>query len=288
MCEAGGLGQLTASSLPEPEALRREIAKVRSLTTKPFAVNFALGHRDLAPYLDVALEERVAAISVTGGNPEPLFKQADASGVGVLKFALVAATRQAQKAEALGADAVIAVGFEGGGHIGRDDIGSLVLIPRIVDSVRIPVAGSGGISDGRGLAAALCLGASGIEMGTRFVATRECRAHRAYKQALIDGNETDTIIIERSLGRPGRALKNSFSESIVRAESEGKPLEDILPLISGRANQAAAIDGDLQSGFVWAGQVMGMIHDVPSVSDLLTRLVDDAERILRERSAGQS
>ena len=273
VCEAGGLGQITAASMADGEALRREIQALRRLTSKPFAVNFAIGHLPLEPLLDVALQEAAPVISVTGGNPEDLFRRADASGVPVKKLVLVAGTRQAQKAEALGADAVIAVGFEGGGHIGRDDIGSLVLIPRVVDSVRIPVVASGGIGDGRGLAAALCLGAEGIEMGTRFVATRECIASAAYKQAIVAGKETDTIIIERSLGRPGRALRSSYTAAIVAAESDGKALDEILPLIGRQANRAAALNGDMEYGFVWAGQVMGLINDAPTVAELLDRIM---------------
>ena len=145
----------------------------------------------------------------------------------------------------------------------------------------IPVVASGGIGDGRGLAAALCLGAEGIEMGTRFVATRECIAHEAYKQALIQGRETDTILIERSLGRPGRALHNAFADAIVRAESEGRPQEEVLALVSGAVNRTAAIAGDLEHGFVWAGQVMGLINDMPTVRDLLQRMVEDAQQRLR-------
>lgn len=281
VCEAGGLGQITAASMPDGQALRREIRLMRTLTARPFAVNFAIGHRPLEELLDITLDEGVPIISITGGNPEPLIKRADASGVKVRKLVLVAGTRQAQKAEALGADAVIAVGFEGGGHIGRDDIGTMVLVPRVVDSVRIPVVASGGIGDGRGLAAALVMGAQGIEMGTRFVATQECIAHAAYKQAIVNGKETDTILIERSLGRPGRALRSAFTEAIVRAEGEGRPIEEILPLVSGEANRRAAIEGDLEHGFVWAGQVMGLINDVPTVKELLERIVVDAERVLR-------
>jgi len=285
VCEAGGLGQITAAALPDAEALRREIRLLRSLTSRPFAVNFAIGHRPLESYLDITLEEGVEIVSVTGGNPEPLFKRADVSGVKVRKLALVAGTRQAQKAESLGADAVIAVGFEGGGHLGRDDIGSMALIPRVADSVRIPVVASGGIGDGRGLAAALCLGAEGIEMGTRFVATQECIAHVAYKQALVSGKETDTILIERSLGRPGRALRNAFADGIVRAESEGRPIEELLALVSGKVNRMAALDGDLEHGFVWAGQVMGLIGDIPTVRELLDRLVTEAQQVLQAASS---
>jgi NAD(P)H-dependent flavin oxidoreductase YrpB (nitropropane dioxygenase family) len=284
VCEAGGLGQISAASMPDGEALRREIRLLRSLTSRPFAVNFAIGHRPLDEFLDIALSEGISIISVTGGNPEALFKRADSSGVAVHKLALVAGTRQAQKAESLGAAAVIAVGFEGGGHIGRDDVGTLVLVPRVVDSVSIPVVASGGIGDGRGLAAALCLGAQGIEMGTRFVATQECIAGAAYKQALLNAKESDTILIERSFGRPGRALRTIYTEGIVRAESDSLATEEILPMVSGQANRRAAIDGDLEHGFVWAGQVTGMIVDVPTVGSLLDRIVADAERILEQAS----
>ncbi|MHB9145634.1 MAG: NAD(P)H-dependent flavin oxidoreductase [Symbiobacteriia bacterium] len=275
---AGGLGQITAASFPEASELRREIQRARAATVRPFGINFALGHWDWNRHLEVALEEDVAAVTVTGGNPEPLFERL--AGSPIKKLVLVAGVRQAQKAEALGADAVIAVGYEGGGHLGRDDIGTLVLVPRIVDSVRLPVLASGGIGDGRGLAAALTLGAEGIEMGTRFVATRECVAHAAYKEAVTQARETDTVIIERSLGRPGRALRSSFTEDILRREGEGAALEDLLPFIGGEANQRAALAGQLSEGFAWAGQVVGLIGDVPTVADLLARLEAEAESAL--------
>src|SRR5690606_12655460 len=163
---AGGLGQITALSLESPEQLREEIRKVREKTDRPFGVNFAFGNygKGYEPMVEVAIEEKVPVISMTGGNPTPMFKMLE--GVDVKKLVLVAARRQAQKAEELGADAVMVVGQEGGGHLGRDDVGTMVLVPQVVDSVSIPVIASGGIGDGRGLMAALSLGAEGIEMGT--------------------------------------------------------------------------------------------------------------------------
>ncbi|EKP95224.1 2-nitropropane dioxygenase-like enzyme [Thermaerobacter subterraneus DSM 13965] len=277
---AGGLGQLTAATMESPEVLRQEIRRVRERTDRPFGVNFAIGHRDLSEFVRVTIEEQVPVISVTGGNPEPLFKAFE--GHPVLKMVLVAGVRQAQKAEALGADAVIAVGVEGGGHIGRDDIGTLVLVRRVVESVQIPVLASGGIVDGRGLAAALVLGADGIEMGTRFVATVECPAHPAYKQALVEARETDTVVIERSLGRPGRVLRGPWPERILEAEARGAGLDELLPLISGKANTRAALEGKLDEGFVWAGQGVGLIRDIPTVAELLRRMVDEAAAALRE------
>lgn len=279
---AGGLGQITAASFATPEDLRAEIQRARRLTDKPFGVNFAIGHRPLDDLLDVALDENVAVITVTGGNPEPLFRRM--AGHPARKLVLVAGVRQAQKCEELGADAVIAVGYEGGGHLGRDDVGTIVLLPRVATAVSIPVVASGGIGDGRGLAAALALGAEGIEMGTRFVATRECVAHPAYKEALVRARETDTAIIERSIGRPARVLRGPAADRVLSAEARGAGIEELLPLISGEVNRRAAIEGDLDAGFVWAGQVVGLIDDVPTVAELVERIVTDA-RAAVERAA---
>lgn len=277
---AGGLGQITAMSLPSPEALREEIRKVRSMTTKPFGVNFAIGqhNRTYEPMLDAALEEGVKIISITGGNPEPLIRRSEPYGV--TKLVLVAAVRQAQKAESIGADAVMAVGQEGGGHLGRDDIGTFVLIPRVVDAVRIPVLASGGIGDGRGLAAALALGAEGVEMGTRFIATKECvHAHPAYQQALIEGTELDTSVIKRSLGAPARVVRTKGSDLILEKEREGADYEALKLYISGERNRSFIYEGDAQSGFGWAGQVIGLIDDVPTVQELFDRMMRQVHEV---------
>lgn len=282
---AGGLGQITAASFPTPETLREEIRLCKSLTSKPFAINFALGHRPLNDLLDVSLEEGVRHVSFTAGNPEAMIKQIRDSGLEseVKILVLIAGIRAAQKAESLGAHTVIAVGFEGGGHLGRDDIGTLVLVPRIVDSVKIPVLASGGIGDARGYAAALALGADGIEMGTRFVATQECIAHQRYKEALVQARETDTQVIERSIGRPARVLTGPFVNQIAALESSTPPptIEQLLPYISGERNKRAAIEGVLDEGFIWAGQVAGLIHDIPTVQQLLDRFTSGAEAIIK-------
>ncbi|NGQ93654.1 nitronate monooxygenase [Brevibacillus sp. SYP-B805] len=275
---AGGLGQITAMSLPSPEALREEIRKVRTMTEKPFGVNFAIGqyNRPYEHMLEVALEEGVKVISVTGGNPEPFIRRLD--GHDVKKLVLVAAVRQAQKAEAIGADAVMAVGQEGGGHLGRDDIGTFVLIPRVVDAVKIPVLASGGIGDGRGIAAALALGAEGVEMGTRFIATQECvHAHPAYKEALLRGTEHDTAVIKRTLGAPARVVRTPGSDRILSMEAEGAGYEQLKEYISGERNRAFIYEGNAQEGFGWAGQVIGLIHDVPTVQELFDRMFAEAE-----------
>jgi NADH:quinone reductase (non-electrogenic) len=277
---AGGLGQITAMSLGSPELLREEIIKVKKLTDKPFGVNFAIGQhgRPFSDFLQVAIEEEVPVVSMTGGNPAPIFTQLE--GTPIKKLVLVAARRQAVKAEELGADAVMVVGQEGGGHLGRDDIGTMVLIPQVVDAVSIPVIASGGIGDGRGLMAALSLGAEGVEMGTRFIATKECiHAHEGYKQALVEGNESDTAVIKRSLGAPARAIANSWTDKILEMEKNNNGYEQLKDLISGEANKRYIYDGAFDEGFAWAGQVMGMIKDIPTVAELFNRMIKEAEQI---------
>jgi enoyl-[acyl-carrier protein] reductase II len=284
---AGGLGQISAVTIPGGvDGLRNEIRAVRELTDRPFAVNFAISsRRDIMDLVETALAEDVRIMSFTAGNPEPFLKRLE--GTGVTTLILVAGVRQAQKVEELGGSAVIAVGYDGGGHLGRDDIGTMVLVPRILESVTIPVLASGGIGNGRGLAAALAMGAGGIEMGTRFVATAECIAHDNYKQALVAARETDTRIIERSLGTPGRVLHGAIGDRILEHEEAGDR-DEVIRLISGKVNQRGAIDGALDEGWVWSGQVAGLIHDVPTVKQLLTRMVQEADDLIRNAVAAFS
>ncbi|HSI66666.1 MAG TPA: nitronate monooxygenase family protein [Planococcus sp. (in: firmicutes)] len=280
---AGGLGQITAMSLSTPDQLREEIQKVRKLTDKPFGVNFAIGEhgRAFSHMLDVAIEEDVPVVSMTGGNPTPIFEQLQ--GTSIKKLVLVAARRQAVKAEQLGADAVMVVGHEGGGHLGRDDIGTMVLIPQVVDAVSIPVIASGGIGDGRGWMAAHALGAEGIEMGTRFIATKECvHASEVYKEALVKSTENDTVIIKRSIGAPARTLQNAWTDKILEIENETPTYEALKTFISGEANKKYIYEGKTEEGFGWAGQVTGMITDVPTVQELMDRMVEQASAIRRK------
>lgn len=226
------------------------------------------------------IKEKVPAISITGANPQPVLERI--KGENIRTLVLVAGVRQAQKAEELGADAVMAVGQEGGGHLGRDDIGTMVLIPRVVDSVSIPVIASGGIGDGRGLLAALSLGAEGIEMGTRFIATQECiHANEKYKQTIVSAKETDTVVIKRTLGAPGRVLKNDLALDIIKREQEGSSYEDLKDMISGKANLKYIYDGNEVEGFGWAGQVIGLINTIPTVQELFDEMILKAETGLR-------
>ncbi|MCD7033955.1 nitronate monooxygenase family protein [Metabacillus sp. GX 13764] len=280
---AGGLGQITAMSLDNPEVLKKEIRRLKTLTDKPFGVNFAIGQhgRPYEDMLQAAVDEKVPVISMTGGNPAQILDYL--KGTDVKKLVLTAAVRQAVKAEELGADAVMVVGQEGGGHLGRNDTGTFVLVPQTADAVSIPVIASGGIADGRGLMAALSLGAEGIEMGTRFIAVKECvHAHAAYKEALLKSTENDTAVIKRSIGAPARALSGSFTDKILQLEKESAGYDGLKDYISGEANKKYIYEGKAEEGFGWGGQAAGMIKDIPSAKELIERIAAEADAV-RER-----
>lgn len=277
---AGGLGQLTAMSMEGPDELEKEIDKVREKTVHPFGVNFAIGQhgRPFEEMVQVAIDKKVPVVSVTGGNPAPVIDMVRGTDIKVL--VLVAARRQAVKAEELGADVVMVVGQEGGGHLGRDDVGTFILTPQVVDAVDLPVVASGGIGDGRGLMAALALGADGVEMGTRFIATKECvHAHPSYQKALMEADETSTTVIKRSLKAPARVLKNEWASRILELEEEQVGYEGLKAFISGEANKKFIHDGEHASGFGWAGQIASRIQDVPTVEELFQRMISEAEEI---------
>lgn len=277
---AGGLGQITAMSLGGPEKLREEIHKVKENTDRPFGVNFAIGQhgRPFEHMVQVAIDEQVPAISVTGGNPKPVLDMVKDHPIKTL--VLVAAKRQAIKAEELGADAVMVVGQEGGGHLGRGDVGTFVLTPQVVDAIDIPVVASGGIGDGRGFMSALALGAEGVEMGTRFIATKECKhAHEAYQKAIVEGDEQSTVVIKRSLGTPARAIQNSWTDRILELEKDEPGYDVLKSYISGEANKRYIYEGQDNEGFGWAGQIVGRIQDIPSVAELFNRIIREADDI---------
>ena len=275
---AGGLGQITATSLKDEQSLKHEIELFRQLSNKPFGVNFAISRfkENYMPLLEMAISLDVKIISITGGDPSPVFDRI--RGLGIKTMVLVADVRQAIKAESLGADAIIAVGQEGGGHLGRTDVSTLVLIPRVVDSVSIPVIASGGIGDGRGLLAALALGAEGVEMGTRFIATQECHlASPQYQSDLVKATETDTTVIKKTLKTPGRVLMSDYVNRILELENQGVGYDGLKELVSGLANQHYINTGDATQGYGWAGQVTGLIHDVPTVKELFDRILQQIE-----------
>ncbi|MFC7475304.1 NAD(P)H-dependent flavin oxidoreductase [Dankookia sp. GCM10030260] len=271
---AGGLGQIASAGLDGPAALRAEIRRCRALTALPFAVNFPIGRQDIWPGLEATLEEGVGIIALTAGNPAPYIRRCQEAGAKTL--VLTAGPELAKKAEAVGADMVATVGYEGGGHIGRSDETTLVMVPRVVAAVKIPVLASGGIATGAGLLAALALGAEGVEMGTRFVATAEAQAHAAYKHALAAAAPGDTMIIKRTLGMPGRVLRSAHAEAILAAEAAGAPQAEIVAMIAGGMNARGTDDGDLDGSYVWAGQCVGLFDDVPGAGEVITRMAAEA------------
>ena len=276
---AGGLGILTALTQPTPEALALEIARCRSMTDQPFGVNLTIFPTVNPPpydaYLDVIIRSGVRVVETVGNHLDAYIDKLKAHGVCVIHKCT--AVRHALRAQHNGADAVSIDGFECAGHPGEDDVPGLVLIPAAVRALKIPVIASGGIADGRGMAAALALGAQGINMGTRFCATQEAPIHDHVKQALVRATERDTHLIFRTLRNTGRVLKNAVSDEVVATENRpgGCTFDDIRPLVSGARGRSALASGEIDAGLIWAGQVVGLIDDVPSCDALIQRMVSD-------------
>ncbi len=288
---AGGLGILTALTQPTPEALTKEIARCRDMTDKPFGVNLtilpAIKPPPYAEYAAAAVEAGIKIIETAGQNPEPfmpLFKQ---HGAKVIHKCT--SVRHAVKAQKLGVDAVSVDGFECAGHPGEDDVPNLVLLPAAAQQLTIPFLASGGFGNGRGLAAALSLGADGINMGTRFMATKEAPVHENMKQAMVEATERNTALIFRTLHNTARVFKNAVATEVVEIEknSGGKTnFNDIMHLVSGERGRAAMAKGDVDGGIWTAGQVIGLINDIPTCQELLDRIIAEAEEIIKVRLTG--
>jgi len=285
---AGGIGFMTALTYPDPEGLRAEIRKCRQLTTKPFGVNLTFlptfRPPDYPAYIKVCIEEGVKYIETAGRNPEPYMEQIKKAGLKVIHKCT--SVRHAVKAEKIGCDAVSIDGFEAAGHPGEDDVTSLILIPLTRDAIKIPIIASGGFADGRGLVAALALGADGMNMGTRFMATAEAPVHANIKQALINSSERDTRLIMRSLRNTERVRHNSVVDQILAIESKGDTkIEELAPYVSGLRGKEMLENGDLEKGTLAAGQSMGLIREIPTCKELLDTIMADAERIVHEKFA---
>lgn len=284
---AGGLGILTALTQPTPEDLRTEIRKTRELTDKPFGVNLTIlptiNPVPYDEYVKVAVEEGITVIETAGANPEPYMPLFKEHGMKVVHKCT--AVRHALKAEKVGVDAVSIDGFECAGHPGEDDIPGLVLIPAAADKLSIPFIASGGFADGRGLAAALALGADGINMGTRFMATVESPIHQDVKQAIVDGSELDTILNFRPLRNTVRVRKNLVSTEAVEILEKGGKFEDVQHLVAGARGRTVFEDGDIEAGQWTVGMVQGIINDIPTNHDLVNRIVTDATDIIQNRLA---
>jgi nitronate monooxygenase len=284
---AGGLGILTALTQPSPEDLRREIERCRELTDKPFGVNLTiLPTIKPVPYEDYAraiAESGVGIVETAGRNPEPflpLFKEA-----GIKVIHKCTSIRHSLKAERIGCDMVSVDGFECAGHPGEDDVTNLILLPLAARRLKIPFLASGGLGDGRGLAAALAMGADGINMGTRFMVTREAPIHESVKQAMVDASELDTALIYRSLRNTARVFNNEIAQQVLAIEAQpGETrFEDIRELVSGAKGRELLENGELDQGIWSAGMVVGLIDDIPACEELIQRIVKDAQAIINDR-----
>ncbi|WP_295871460.1 nitronate monooxygenase family protein [uncultured Zhongshania sp.] len=288
---AGGLGILTALTQPTPEDLYREILRCKEMTDLPFGVNLTiLPTINPVPYMEyaeAAIQGGVKIVETAGRSPEdfmPLFK---ANGVRVIHKCT--SVRHALKAERIGCDAVSVDGFECAGHPGEDDVTNMILLPAAAAKLSIPMIASGGIGDAQGLVAALALGAEGINMGTRFVATKEAPVHDNIKQAMVDADERQTALIFRSLNNTARVFRNAIAKQVVEIEGrDGKTdFADIQPLVAGARGRENVLEGGDVDGGIWtAGMVIGLINDIPSCQVLLDRMVSEAEVIISQRLAG--
>jgi NADH:quinone reductase (non-electrogenic) len=285
---AGGLGIITALTQPTPDDLRREIDRCRAMTDKPFGVNLTiLPSVNPPPYADyrrAIIDSGITIVETAGHKPQEHVEDLKAHGVTVIHKCT--AVRHALSAERMGVDAISIDGFECAGHPGEDDIPGLILIPAAADKVKVPMIASGGFGDGRGLVAALALGADGINMGTRFCATVEAPIHQNIKDFIVANDERSTNLIFRRFHNTGRVAKNGISDEVVNISSRpDAEFKDIQPLVSGARGRVALETGEIEAGLVWAGQVQGLIHDVPTVAELMERIVTEAREIARTRLA---
>ncbi|AXF25523.1 nitronate monooxygenase [Burkholderia pyrrocinia] len=289
---AGGLGILTALTQPTPDALGAEIDRCRTMTNLPFGVNLTILPTVKPPpydeYLDVVIAKGIPVVETAGSSPKEFTARLKATGVRVIHKCT--SIRHALSAERNGVDVVSIDGFECAGHPGEDDVGGLVLIPLAAQVLSIPVIASGGIADGRGLAAALALGAEGVNMGTRFCATVEAPIHEDIKHALVCANERETNLIFRTLHNTGRVLRNQVSDEVVSIERRpgGCEFKDIQPLVSGQRGRATLQSGQVNAGLVWAGQTVGLVKDIPTCGELLERMVADCRAALASAASRAS
>ncbi len=273
--QAGGLGIIGAANAPA-EWVRQQIQEVRKITDKPFGVNIML----MSPYAEevarVVAEEKVKVVTTGAGSPEKYMTMWKEAGICVIP--VVASVALAKRMERCGADAVIAEGCESGGHIG--ELTTMVLVPQVADAVQIPVIAAGGIADGRGIAAALMLGAKGVQMGTHFIVTEECWVHENYKDMVIKAKDIDTRVTGRTTGHPVRALRNKMTNEYLKKEAEGAPFEELEMLTLGGLRRAV-IDGDVKNGSVMSGQSAGLVKEKMTCRELIEKLVKETEALTK-------
>ncbi|RQO49348.1 nitronate monooxygenase [Rhodococcus sp. KBW08] len=288
VANAGALGMLTALTQPTPDDLAREISRTRELTDQPFGVNLTILPTITPPpydeYRNVIIDCGVKVVETAGSSPAPHLPHFHAAGIKVLHKCT--SVRHAVKAQALGVDGISIDGFECAGHPGEDDVPGLVLIAAAAERISIPMIASGGFADARGLVAALALGADGINMGTRFMCTDESPIHRNIKDAIVAASEVDTELIFRSLRNTARVARNSISQEVVEILSSGGKFEDVRDLVAGVRGRAVFDSGDPEAGIWTAGTVQGLIHDIPTVGELVERIVAESEALIARRLTG--
>ncbi len=288
VANAGALGFITALTQPTPEDLAKEIKRCREMTDKPFGVNLtilpSITPPPYAEYRRAIIEGGVRIVETAGYKPQEHIDDFRSHGVRVIHKCT--AVRHALSAQRMGADAISIDGFECAGHPGEDDIPGLILIPCAADKITIPMIASGGFGDGRGLAAALALGADGVNMGTRFCATMEAPIHEAFKQQMVANDERQTDLIFRTMHNTARVARNAISQEVVAAEKRGAKFEEVKHLVAGVRGRAGPESGDVDAGIWSAGMVQGLIHDIPTVKELVDRIVAEAESIISRRLAG--
>ena len=287
---AGGLGLITGLTQRTPELLANEIRRCREMTNKPFGVNLTflptVSSPDYPGYIRAIIDGGVKAVETAGNNPQKWMPMLHEAGIKVIHKCT--SVRHALKAEAIGCDAVSVDGFECGGHPGEDDIPNFILLPRAAESLKIPFVASGGMADGRSLVAALALGAEGINMGTRFIATQEAPVHEKVKQAIVDASELDTRLVMRPLRNTERVLRNAAVDRLLEKErtlGANLKFEDIIDEVAG-VYPRIMLEGDMEAGAWSCGMVAGLIHDIPTVKDLIDRIMREAEGIIYRRLAG--
>ncbi|MDP2744265.1 MAG: nitronate monooxygenase [Dehalococcoidia bacterium] len=273
---AGGLGFIGSGSNP-PEWLRDQIRKTRERTQKPFGVNVIMISPHLKASLEVIQEEKVKIVAFGGGNPGVYIPPLKEAGVKVVP--VISSVALAKRLERLGADAIVAEGMESGGHVGETT--TMALVPQVVDSVSIPVVAAGGFGDGRGLAAALCLGAKGIQMGTRFICTPECIAHQKFKEAIVKARDRATVVTGTTTGHPARCLENHLTREYQALERSGAPKEALDKFATGRM-YTGVIQGDVENGSLMCGQIAGLIKDIRPAKNIVEEEVVQAEAILKQ------
>lgn len=288
VANAGALGMLTALTQPTPDDLAREISRTRELTDQPFGVNLTILPTITPPpydeYRNVIIDCGVKVVETAGSSPAPHLPHFHGAGIKVLHKCT--SVRHAVKAQVLGVDGISIDGFECAGHPGEDDVPGLVLIAAAAERISIPMIASGGFADGRGLVAALALGADGINMGTRFMCTEESPIHRNIKEAIVAASEVDTELIFRSLRNTARVARNSISREVVEILSSGGKFEDVRHLVAGARGRAVFDSGNQEAGIWTAGTVQGLIHDIPTVGELVERIVTEAEALIAGRLTG--